>query len=89
MANLLVEGGSQLLGSFFDQGLINEVHTFIAPILLGGNGLSAIGGHGVAKMAESWKLEDLQVEQTGGDIYLQGHLPQPKNPGNVTLRHPS
>ena len=89
MANLLVEGGSQLLGSFFDQGLINEVHTFIAPILLGGNGLSAIGGHGVEKMAESWKLEDLQVEQTGGDIYLQGHLPQPKNPGNVTLRHPS
>ncbi len=89
MANLLVEGGSQLLGSFFDQGLINEIHTFIAPILLGGNGLSAIGGHGVEKMAESWKLEDLQVEQTGGDIYLQGHLPQPKNPGNVTLRHPS
>ena len=89
MANLLVEGGSQLLGSFFDQGLINEVHTFIAPILLGGNGLSAIGGHGVEKMAESWKLEDLQVEQTGGDIYLQGRLPQPKNPGNVTLRHPS
>ena len=36
MTNVLVEGGSQLLGSLFDAGEIDEVHVFIAPKLIGG-----------------------------------------------------
>ena len=34
--NVLVEGGERLLGSFFDAGLIDEVHVFIAPKLVSG-----------------------------------------------------
>jgi diaminohydroxyphosphoribosylaminopyrimidine deaminase/5-amino-6-(5-phosphoribosylamino)uracil reductase len=33
--NVLVEGGSKLLGSLFDQGLVDQVLVFVAPILLG------------------------------------------------------
>ena len=74
MTNLLVEGGSELLGSFLDAGLIDEVHIFLAPILFGGRGISAIGGDGIAKMADSWKLADLQMEKIGCDLYLHGPL---------------
>ena len=38
MTNVLVEGGSRLVGSLFDAGVIDEVHVFIAPKLAGGEG---------------------------------------------------
>jgi diaminohydroxyphosphoribosylaminopyrimidine deaminase/5-amino-6-(5-phosphoribosylamino)uracil reductase len=31
MTNVLIEGGSELLGAFFDQRLIDEAHVFVAP----------------------------------------------------------
>ena len=34
--NVLVEGGSEILTSFFREDLIDEAHLFLAPILLGG-----------------------------------------------------
>lgn len=36
--NAMLEAGPGLLGSFFDQGLIDEVHVFVAPKLSGGAG---------------------------------------------------
>ena len=43
LTNVLVEGGSRLLGSLFDARQIDEVHVFIAPKLCGGE--SARAGH--------------------------------------------
>ena len=36
MTNILIEGGGSLLGSCFDARLIDEVHIFIAPKIVGG-----------------------------------------------------
>src|SRR5690606_13312151 len=45
MTNLLVEGGSRLLGLLFDQRAIDELHVFIAPKLIGGQEApSPVGG---------------------------------------------
>ena len=47
--NLLVEGGSTVLGSFCDAGALDRVHVFLAPRLLGGaQAVSAIGGRGAS-----------------------------------------
>ena len=35
MTNVLVEGGSRVLGGFFDSRQIDEWHVFIAPKLVG------------------------------------------------------
>ena len=35
MTNVLLEGGGTLLGSFFDACLVDEVHAFIAPKIVG------------------------------------------------------
>ena len=80
MTNLLVEGGARLLGSFLDAGLLNEVHAFVAPVLVGGQGPSAIGGNGAAAMAAAWRLNDVSVEQVGSDMYLQGRIRCPESP---------
>ncbi len=75
MTNVLVEGGSELLGSLFDAQLIDEVHMFIAPKILGGpDAPSPIVGTGVEQMADACRLASLKIEQVGDDVYLSGRV---------------
>jgi diaminohydroxyphosphoribosylaminopyrimidine deaminase/5-amino-6-(5-phosphoribosylamino)uracil reductase len=75
MTNVLVEGGGQLLGALFDTGAIDEVHVFIAPKLFGGEKApSPIAGAGLEKIAAGRTVDDLQLRQTGNDIYLSGRI---------------
>jgi diaminohydroxyphosphoribosylaminopyrimidine deaminase/5-amino-6-(5-phosphoribosylamino)uracil reductase len=73
VTNLLVEGGSQLLGSLFDNQLIDEVHVFIAPSLIGGAAAPApIGGSGIDHMTNALKLTNPEFETLGDNIYISG-----------------
>ena len=73
MTNVLVEGGSGLLGSFFDQNLANELHVFIAPKIVGGAGaLSAVGGKGLDQIPQVGLLQSIQMRESGGDVYIHG-----------------
>jgi diaminohydroxyphosphoribosylaminopyrimidine deaminase/5-amino-6-(5-phosphoribosylamino)uracil reductase len=78
MTNILVEGGSALLGSFRDAAAIDEVHVFVAPRLVGGAGaLTPIGGHGVQKVADALALSEWQIQQIGDDLLLHGRVRSP------------
>lgn len=71
--NVLVEGGSRILGAFFDAKLIDEVHTFIAPKLVGGgDALTPLFGLGMESIPINASLDDPTVELLDGDIYLHG-----------------
>lgn len=73
MTNILVEGGSGVLGSFRDAGLIDEVHVFVAPVLAGGAAAkSPLAGHGVDKVSEAFRLTEWKVEPIQGDLYVHG-----------------
>jgi diaminohydroxyphosphoribosylaminopyrimidine deaminase/5-amino-6-(5-phosphoribosylamino)uracil reductase len=75
MTNVLVEGGSRLLGSLFDARLIDEAHVFIAPKLAGGGAApSPIAGQGVDAISAALALEDIAVREIAGDIYLHGRV---------------
>jgi diaminohydroxyphosphoribosylaminopyrimidine deaminase/5-amino-6-(5-phosphoribosylamino)uracil reductase len=71
--HVLVEGGRQVFGTFFDAGCIDEVHAFIAPKLIGGeSAISVIGGEGLDKMSLAALLESPEVKLVGQDIYVYG-----------------
>ncbi len=71
--NLLVEGGAAVLGGCCDARLVDEVHVFLAPKLIGGTAaLSPVAGNGVATMAEALLLRDARIRQIDGDIYWRG-----------------
>jgi diaminohydroxyphosphoribosylaminopyrimidine deaminase/5-amino-6-(5-phosphoribosylamino)uracil reductase len=73
--NVLVEGGSTLLGSLFDAGVIDEVHVFVAPCLAGGAGApSPISGRGVDRIADAWRLVDAQIMDLAWDVYIHGFV---------------
>ncbi len=77
MTNVLVEGGSRLLGSLFDARAIDEVHAFIAPKLIGGHeAITPLGGLGLKNMSEAIDLEAPEVRQLGTDIYIHGRIRQ-------------
>lgn len=73
--HLLVEGGGRLLGSFLDHQLIDEVHAFIAPSLAGSiDAYTPIGGEGIGQMSDAVRLQNVEITQPGGDVYMHGFL---------------
>jgi diaminohydroxyphosphoribosylaminopyrimidine deaminase/5-amino-6-(5-phosphoribosylamino)uracil reductase len=75
IASVLVEGGSILLGSIFDQGLVDKVVAFIAPIIVGGEkAKTAVAGKGVDKVLDSFKLKRVSIERFGQDIMISGYI---------------
>ncbi len=74
MTNILVEGGSELLGSFFDAGFGDEIHAFIAPSLIGGrDARSPIGGKGLPLISDARKITPT-VQTLGSDVYIHGRF---------------
>ncbi len=78
MTNVLVEAGGQVLGSFFDHGLVNEVHAFVAPKLVGGQSApSPIGGNGIGSMTRALQVSSQDIRTLDGDVYLHGDITSP------------
>lgn len=75
MTNLLVEGGANVLGSFFDLNLVDEVHTFIAPRIIGGaNSPGPVAGTGLCEMSHALQFQETETTTINGDIYFNGYL---------------
>ncbi len=57
LASVMIEGGSEVLGSFLAARLVDEVALFRAPLLLGGRGsLGAFGGPDPREVGEALRL---------------------------------
>ena len=77
ITSLLVEGGSEVLGSFREAGYCDRVCAFIAPKLLGGrDSLAAVGGSGPELMEAAWELQDVEYLQLGRDMLITGRVRQ-------------
>ena len=74
LLSVLVEGGGQLLGSFFDAGLIDYAYAFVAPRLIGGDQApTPLAGRGIESMEQCLDLRQPAVEQLSGDLLVHGH----------------
>jgi diaminohydroxyphosphoribosylaminopyrimidine deaminase / 5-amino-6-(5-phosphoribosylamino)uracil reductase len=73
VGRLLVEGGAFLLTTFVEAGLADQVVTFVAPSLLGGQGaLSPLTGRGAPSMKEAIHLRDVTLTHSGRDAMIVG-----------------
>ena len=74
VVSLLVEGGGITLGTLFDSGLVDKVHVFIAPVIIGGSlAASPIEGHGPEFMSQAWRVERTNIEKFGDDWLITGY----------------
>lgn len=72
--HVLVEGGAELYGSFLRERLADELTLFLAPKLIGSQGLSWSGDLGVKLMSEALPLKDISFERMGEDLLLQARF---------------
>ncbi len=77
MLTLLVEGGSELLGAFFAEKLVDRVWAVIAPLIIGGrNAPGPVGGLGIETLARAIRLRRLQVEMIGANSLAEAPAAQ-------------
>lgn len=78
IAHVLVEGGGHLVGSLFDDGLVDKLVMFIAPIVVGGSdACSAVGGRGIDRIQDSFSLDRMTVQRFGKDVMISGYPVRP------------
>ena len=86
VVSLIVEGGGRVHGAFFDANLVQQVHAVIAPLVIGGDAASAVGGRGAARMSDAVRLRDVRVAQLGRDLLVTGRPIAPAPEGHVGVR---
>ncbi len=73
--SVLVESGGTLTAALLDADLADRVYFFVAPRLIGGaEAPSPVGGAGVAKLSEAWRLENVRVRRVGEDFLISGDI---------------
>ena len=72
--SLLVEGGAALHGALFAGGLVDKVIAFVAPVVIGGDGVPGpVGGAGAERLADALRLRDVTYAELDGDMMVIGY----------------
>lgn len=67
--HLLVEGGPTVAAAFLRAGVVDEVHAYVAPVLLGA-GASAVGDLGIGTIGGALRLVPREIHHLGPDVLL-------------------
>lgn len=74
ICSILLEGGGNLNAQMLQQGLVDKVHWFIAPKIVGGESAPGpVGGTGCSRMAEALEVKISEVQYFDRDILFTGY----------------
>jgi len=72
ISNIIVEGGGTLIGSLFDERLVDKILFFISPKIIGGkDAVSSVMGNGVKRIDQAIKLRDLKIRRFGEELLVE------------------
>jgi len=75
ISNILVEGGGTLIGTLFDEGLVDRVLFFISPKIIGGKeAISSVMGQGISRVDKATRLKDVKFRRIGADFLVEGYV---------------
>lgn len=75
LCSLFVEGGAAVNFSFLQAGLVDKIHAFIAPKIVGGKEApSPVGGEGFRELVDAVELTGLEAESMAGDLLISGYV---------------
>jgi diaminohydroxyphosphoribosylaminopyrimidine deaminase/5-amino-6-(5-phosphoribosylamino)uracil reductase len=70
--SVLVEGGGEVIGSFIDSKMINEIYAFYAPIIIGGNQARSVSGEGIEKIQDAIKIKSPKMRKFDDNFLIYG-----------------
>jgi diaminohydroxyphosphoribosylaminopyrimidine deaminase/5-amino-6-(5-phosphoribosylamino)uracil reductase len=71
MNELLVEGGGGLGAALLRARLVDRLHLFLAPALIGGDGRALLGPLGVDRLHQALRPRTFSVRRLGGDVLVE------------------
>ena len=75
LISILVEGGGEIHGAMFEQGLVDKVYAYVAPKLIGGKTAPGpLGGKGIERLSDATGLVDVDVTRLGDDFLISGYV---------------
>lgn len=76
ITSVIVEGGGNLIGSLFDDGLVDKVMFFINPnkIIGGRDAISSVMGKGITRIEQAIKLKEVKLKKIGEDFLIEGYV---------------
>ena len=72
--SFVLECGPDLAFNAIQAGIIDKIVMFVAPRLLGGREVPAIGGTGIERLAEAIQLEDSEILMAGPDFVITSYV---------------
>jgi len=76
--SLMIEGGSTLAFSAFNEDVVDKMICFVAPKILGGETApTAVGGEGIKLMENAINLGNIRSKKVGKDIMIEGWITHP------------
>lgn len=73
--NAMIEAGGGLAGAMIENGLVDKISAFIAPIIIGGTKAPGpLAGPGINMLSEALSLESLTHTVIDGDILIEGYI---------------
>lgn len=73
--SLYIEGGSSVLASAFESGVVKKVYAAVAPKIIGGkDAFTPVGGLGVERMKDAIILKKVSHEIVGNDVIISGYI---------------
>lgn len=72
---ILLEGGATLNYAALESEIVDEVHAYIAPKIIGGQAAKTpVGGDGIEKMKDAVNLQNIRFENIADDILIIGDV---------------
>lgn len=74
LQSVLVEGGTEIAGSFCDAKLVDKLTFIVAPLVIGGRAAPpSIGGNGANALESAMRLRALEIIKHGEDFEFTGY----------------
>jgi diaminohydroxyphosphoribosylaminopyrimidine deaminase / 5-amino-6-(5-phosphoribosylamino)uracil reductase len=75
ITSVLIEGGGELIGSAFDERVVDKIVWFVSPQIIGGkNAVMSVSGNGVDNVKDAWKIKRMCSRKIGDDWLFKGYL---------------
>jgi diaminohydroxyphosphoribosylaminopyrimidine deaminase/5-amino-6-(5-phosphoribosylamino)uracil reductase len=72
LTEILVEGGGELAAALLREDLVDEIHWFLAPKLIGGDGRASLAGLHLDALAGAPRLDPVRIARVGDDVHVVG-----------------
>ncbi len=73
LTSVLVEGGSQIFSNFIKEKLVDEIHLFVAPIIVG-EGIQSFRNLNFSALLQAPQIKVTKFENIGSDFHIVGTM---------------